>query len=217
MGVQIKPMIASHYFKTGPQTISNDTLTTVFQNKLGWNAGVVLRKQLSEMWSFETGINWIQRNYNLNFYSKRFKAENSLNYQFIGYEIPFQALIYVRLGTKWWINASAGLSANFYPSNVQKSGSMVQDTTFIDYEAKTYRYNWNQWSVISNLGFEYRTKETGNFYLGFSYNRPFAVIGYTSFSVTNRGAGDKLTIPLQGTYLTVDLRYFLPESKYPKK
>lgn len=212
MGIQLKPMVPSQFFGTGPvRQLSNHT-DALLENQLGWNTGVVIRRGLNNMWSLETGISMVQRNYKVSFESLRFGFSESMTYRLVGYEIPIQALIYVQLGKQWFMNGSGGMALNFYPSNLEKFGSTVVDTTFIDYHVKTYRNNWMMPSVLANLGFEYRTAKSGFFYLGASYHRPLSEIALSNLRVESNGSGDDTPFYLNGTYLTLDLRYFLPES-----
>lgn len=217
LGIQLRPMIPSKFFGTGPAYQNSDSISATLYNHLGWNAGVVLRQGLNKMWSIETGISMVQRNYKMNFESQRFHFNQSLSYQMIGYEIPLQALIYVQLGEKWYMNGSGGVSFDFYPSNLQKFGSAVSDTTFIDVSIKTYRQSWMMPSILANLGFEYRTLHNGYFYFGTSYHRPLNQIAVSDLRIESRGSGNDQLFALNGTYLTLDLRYFLPESTSTKK
>ena len=168
------------------------------------------------MWSLETGIAMVQRNYKVSFESLRFGFSESMTYRLVGYEIPIQALIYVQLGKQWFMNGSGGMALNFYPSNLEKFGSTVVDTSFIDYHVKTYRNNWMMPSVLANLGFEYRTPKSGFFYIGASYHRPLSEIALSNLRIENNGSGNDTPFFLNGTYLTLDLRYFLPESSADK-
>jgi hypothetical protein len=217
LGIQLRPMIPSQFFGTGPAHQNSDSITATLYNHLGWNAGVVLRQGLNKMWSIETGISMVQRNYKMDFESQRFRFGQSLSYQMIGYEIPLQALIYVQLGEKWYMNGSGGVSFDFYPSNLQKFGNGLSDTAFIDVSIKTYRQNWMMPSIMANLGFEYRTLHNGYYYIGTSYHRPLNQIAVSDLRIESRGSGNDQLFALNGTYLTLDLRYFLPESSSTKK
>jgi hypothetical protein len=218
MGLQLKPMFASKFFESGPQRFVSDSLDATLSQKLGWNTGVVIRKGINEMWSIESGISMVQRNFELKFYSQRYQIEDVLKYKMIGYEIPVQALIYVQLSPKWYINGSGGVALDFYPSNLYKTGSVFKDSLYVDAYAKTYRTRWAMLAATANLGFEYRTKDQGYFYVGASYHRPMGDIALTQLRVESKGAGNDLWMPIGGTYLTLDLRYFLkPDKELPKQ
>jgi len=213
LGLQLKPMFASKFFETGPQRFVGDFLDATLSQKLGWNTGVVIRKGINDMWSIESGISMVQRNFELQFFSERYQVNNVLKYKMVGYEIPVQALIYVQLSPKWFINGSGGVALDFYPSNLYKTGSVMKDSLYIDAYAKTFRTRWAMLAATANLGFEYRTKDHGYFYMGASYHRPMGDIALTQLRVESKGAGNDLWMPIGGTYLTLDLRYFLKPDK----
>ncbi len=213
LGLQLKPMFASKFFESGPQRFVSDSLDATLLQKLGWNTGVVIRKGINDMWSLESGISMVQRNFELQFFSQRYQVNNVLKYKMVGYEIPVQALIYVQLSPKWFINGSGGVALDFYPSNLYKTGSVMKDSLYIDAYAKTFRTRWAMLAATANLGFEYRTNDHGYFYMGASYHRPMGDIALTQLRVESKGAGNDLWIPIGGTYLTLDLRYFLKPDK----
>lgn len=220
-GLQFKPMIPSKFFGSGPETASNGELTIGFTPRFGLNLGMVIRRGMTKNWSFETGINMVQRNYELNFQHSFLKSDQKLKFRYIGYEIPAQALVYVRLSDNLWMNASGGLSLDIYPTDVRSYTSVFQDTSAVDFEQLTLKNNWIQLSLLANYGFEWRTKEKGYFYFGASFHRPFSDIGTTIASLSiNNNAGTSLAYALKGSYLTADFRYFFhekPEKRKTKK
>jgi len=70
-----------------------------------------------------------------------------------------------------------------------------------------------QGALETNLGFEYRTKKFGYFYLGASYHLPFAPI--TTFAMSYEyPPGNVVSIAnVRGSYMTIDIRYFFNEVK----
>lgn len=220
LGIQFKPMVTSQFFGTGPETGTNGEITVDFEPRFGINFGMVIRKGLTKNWSLETGINLVQRNYRVRYHQEQLPQPHVLSYRFIGYEMPLQAMIYVRLGDNLYMNASGGLSIDFYPTDVETTDSDRLDTLRFDFSQKTYRNHWIQFSVLANYGFEWRTKEKGYFYLGASFHRPFSDIAKSVTSFYLNTNPTRLEYPLSGSYLTVDLRYFFhedPERKKKKK
>jgi hypothetical protein len=56
--------------------------------RFGVNFGCIVRKGLTPTWSFETGINLVQRSYeDIQFEHERLPKGQTLNYGFIGYEL----------------------------------------------------------------------------------------------------------------------------------
>lgn len=216
-GVQFKPMVPSAFFETGPETFSTDELEMTLTPRFGVNFGCVIRKGLTPTWSFETGINLVQRNYSIQFQHERLPQNETMNYRFIGYEIPLQGLLYMRLGENLFVNASGGMSIDLYPSNVETSNGYFVDTVAFDFYQKTIRQSWLQAAILANLGFEWRTKKSGYFYLGASYHRPFNDIGYVFAEIQIDTDPAVVTYPVSGNYLTIDLRYFFHEDPQRRK
>jgi hypothetical protein len=216
-GIQFKPMIPSVFFETGPVSFSTDELNMNLDPLLGINFGCVVRKGLTPLWSFETGINLVQRNYDLTFAHALLSQNEKMKYRFIGYEIPLQGLLYMQLGKQLFVNASGGLSVDLYPSNVETSNGYFVDTTAFDFYQKTIRQRWLQASVLANLGFEWRTRDAGYIYLGASYHRPFSPIGYVYSEIRIDTDPATAVFAINGNYLTVDLRYFFHEDPERKR
>ena len=129
-------------------------------------------------------------------------------FRIIGYEIPVNLLVYIQLGEKLFMNASMGPSLDMFASNVQSYDEYFQHVSF--------RNHIFQASVLANLGWEWRTEESGYIYLGASYHRPFSFIYLTKIEYRYRGKDESTDQKLLGNYLTLDLRYFFPENKKRK-
>ena len=109
------------------------------------------------------------------------------------------------------MNTSLGVSIDMFPSNIA-----TQDVNFSNF---TVRRNWLQASVIGNLGFEFRSENSGYFYLGASVHRPFNTIAQTRLEYYREPTvvGSEARLELSGNYLTVDFRYYFHEDKKKKK
>ncbi len=218
-GIQVKPMIPNSFFTTGTDDIETDVMKVNFQQRLGWNFGMVIRRGITNMWSFETGICLVQRNYTLHFDYPGLKEKQDLNFRYICYEIPVQAIVFVKLGEKLYMNASGGFSLDVYPSNIETSNFIRQDSAVYDFTQKTWKNKWVQVALLANYGFEWRTRESGYFYFGASYHRPFTHIGVTRITVERNNVPSRSVGLLRGNYLTADFRYFFsekPERRKPK-
>lgn len=216
-GIQIKPMLNSAFFGTVGTTAENGSLVVVNTPRLGWNFGGVVRRGLTKNWSFETGINVVQRNYTLDFKHPLLEEDQRLDFRFIGYEIPLQGLIYVRLGERFFMNASGGLSFDLYPTDVESQIDQRRDTLRFDFYQRTYKNSWLQVAVIANYGFEYRTKEDGYFYFGASFHAPFSDIAVTAARFDVNTFPTRLEYQISGTYLTLDFKYFFHEDPDRKR
>ena len=219
LGIQLKPMIPSNYLGSGTEDVEFEELRVRFEPNVGLNFGMVVRKGLTRNWSVESGICMVQRNFTLHYTHPLLPTEKQLRFRYVGYEIPMQALVFVKLTERVFMNASAGVSIDLYPSNVESSAYEYQDTLRFDFYQKTFKNNWIQPSLLANYGFEWRTPDKGYFYLGASYHRPFAPIGTTRVLFQLDGDPTQTQVRLGGNYLTADLRYFFHEKpeKRPKK
>lgn len=193
---------------TGPQSEKLGDIEFTIEPSNGFAFGMVVRKGLNDQFSIESGINYSRRNYNLTITedSTGFRGESDFSY--VIYEIPVLALIYVRLGENTYLNNAFGFNLNFLPSDWESF-----DTYFQHYSARTY---WVVPALQANVGFEYRTVESGFFYIGFSYHQPFNNITTAGVLFKEEGGSQGLVkevtdFDISGNYLTLDLRYFFNE------
>lgn len=220
LGIQLKPLIPSKYFGTGTENAEIEDLKVEFEPSPGVNFGMVVRKGLTRNWSMESGICIVQRNFTLRYNHPQLPEEKQLHFRYICYEIPIQAMVFVKLSDRVFMNASAGVSLDLYPSNVESSAYEYRDTLRFDFYQKTYKNSWIQSALLANYGFEWRTPDKGYFYLGASYHRPFQEIGTTRVLFQLDDDPTSTFVELGGNYLTADFRYFFhekPERRSKKK
>ncbi len=211
-GFQIKPIIPSEMFKTGKTVFSDSSVNFTLQPNTGYCFGMVVRKGITPMFSLETGINYVKRNYTISVEDSSFNTMRKFG--FISYEIPILVLVYIRLGEKLYMNTAAGLSLDMFPSDLSTSNDYINHVTL--------RRNWLQTALLTNLGFEWRTEKSGFFYIGSSYHRPFKdnALNSVLYKRYSRLNGPVFNTWLSGNYLTVDFRYFFhenPEKKAKRK
>ncbi|NUM51350.1 MAG: hypothetical protein HUU48_09555 [Flavobacteriales bacterium] len=211
-GFQIKPIIPSEMFKTGKSSFTDSSVHFTLQPNLGYCFGMVVRKGITSTFSFETGINYVRRNYTIRIEDSTFST--SRKYKLISYEIPLLMLVYIRLGEQLYMNTAAGLSLDMFPTDLSTSNDHISHVTL--------RRNWLQTALLANIGFEWRTEKSGYFYLGASYHRPFRdnVFNSVLYKRYSRLNGPVFNTWLSGNYLTVDFRYFFhenPEKKSKRK
>ncbi len=211
-GMQFKPIIPVNYFGIEP-SILNDTVTEIgVFPKYGYSMGMVMRRNFTSLISLETGISYIRRNYNIKAQESSRDTSDLADFGFISYAIPFQGLIYIRLSEKLFMNTSAGMSLDFYPSSVQSLGEnrLIQSVGLKRY--------WMHFSMLANLGFEYRTAAKGNFYIGASLVNPFKEIIEVRIDYNyDANLQQRYTTKLKGNYITLDFRYFFPVQKKATK
>ena len=217
-GFQLRPIIPNAYLNTDIEAASLPNFTYSAKSNVGISFGAIIRKPLGKFWNLETGLNFVKRSYTLGFdLNDSVQVSSKQNMTFIAYEIPLQALIYVRLGKSWYMNASAGISIDFFPSETETFSSEKIDSTYYDFSQKTYRIRWSALAAQSNLGFEYRTEKKGYYYIGASFHRPFGRIAGSQSFIESTSGSERLWLSLSGSYFSIDLKYFLYDKYKTKK
>jgi hypothetical protein len=207
-GIQYKPIIPNRVIGTFEQEFNKNQLTSTVKQKVGHAFSFVIRQGLTETLSFETGLGLTHRNFNLDF------AVEDSNYfklgkvGFVGYEIPVKGLVFIRLAESLYMNTAIGASFNYFPSDIRVDIPIGVNEYFSQEGA--YRSKV-QGALLADIGFEFRTRKSGYFYLGSSYNLPFAPIVTFAMAYEYEG-GDQVAIDnLRGSYLTIDFRYYFHE------
>lgn len=211
-GIQFKPIFSSKFFNTGPENVSLQNIGFKVTPEFGYCLGVVIRRGITNTISFESGINYVKRNYTFSVNDPDSSIATTSDFKMVGYEIPLQGLVFIQLSDRIFMDVALGASMDFFPSDLKTSAGYVEH-----YSA---RKSWFSPSVLANLGWELRTEKSGFIYLGASYHRPFDNIYTTFLQYRNR----ELPYPegrldLQGNYLTFDVRYFFhsdPEKRKKK-
>ena len=209
VGLQFKPIISSEIINTGPQFNQVREIGFEIAPSGGFSFGMVIRKGITEQISFETGINYTRRNYDLTITDDIIGFTGESDFRYVIYEIPITGLVNVQLGKQSFLNTSFGFAFDFLPSDWESSDTYFQHVSF--------RKRWVVPSLLANIGFEYRTQQKGFYYFGFSYHRPFsnitdALVAYQTpdeFGITRER--ERSTFEILGNYLTIDLRYFFHE------
>lgn len=208
LGLQVKPVLAVDYFD--PEVVAEQEhlrFSVALQGGIAY--GMSIRIGLTRTLSLETGLGQIQRGYRFSAVNDTSGFDRSGSFKYIGYEMPLAALVYLRLGERTWMNTAIGGSLDFYPSDAQTVLGTGEAGIYV------FRRNWAQASVLGNIGFEYRTDRSGYFYLGATYHRPFADMAQADLTYTYFGPPVvrrfNAQVPLSGTYLTIDLRYYFHE------
>ena len=129
-GIQFKPIFPLGLVNTDGQTIIDETNNTRLEisEKGGYSLGAVIRIGFSKRFSLETGISFIRRNYGFKLNSSDF-TESQASLRFTGYEIPAIGMIFVKLGQQTYMNASAGVVVDLFPTG----GVVAIDRDTIEY------------------------------------------------------------------------------------
>jgi hypothetical protein len=200
-GFQYKPIFPSKYFSSADVVTEKNGINFTISPRMGYVGGMIIRNGITDQLSFETGINFVQRNYDFSINNNK-QIDHSDRFRVVGYEFPLSGLFFVQLGENLFMNTSLGGSIDYFPSDVA-----IYEK---EYQYLVIRPTRFQFSALGNLGWEYRTRELGFFYVGASYHRPFTNIYNTQFKMRVDGETESQMMPVSGNYLTLDFRYFFP-------
>lgn len=211
-GLQYKPIISAAYFNAGNQSAIWNNNEVNLAPKFGQSFGMILRSQITPTFSIESGLNLVNRRYELSLENTTISFQDNTIINLRSYEWPIQILSYVRVSENYYLNASFGNAVTIFPSDIINYGQQ-HDYFFVS----TARRRKFQSAFIANLGVEYRTNNKGFYYIGASLHRPWKNSarafpeyndGTNKFN-TEAPTGDlSKFLEITGNYFTIDLRYF---------
>lgn len=211
-GIQYKPIIPVAYFNAGDEGLSWEDNNITLSPRLGQSLGMIIRYQFTNTFSLETGLNMVNRRYRLSLVNPAISFQDQSTFNIRSYEWPIQLLSYVRVSEKYYLNASFGNAINIFPADVISYGE-----SFDFFFVSTSRRRKIQSAFVANFGLEYRTENSGFFYIGASLHRPwknsarsFPEYNYDNNSFNTEAPSDKNAkyLDISGNYFTIDFRYF---------
>jgi len=205
-GIQAKPIIPVRMFGTGPVTLSEDNFSATVTPLWGYSFGGTVRAGITKRLAIETGLSIVQRNFRTDYAVPDSNLTSQTTVGIVSYDVPLNLLIYVQFSEKWFMNVSYGVSGNFYPSNVRSDDNNYPDM-FI---TEGLRKSWIRVAMNANVGLEFRTEKSGFFYLGASFQYPFGPIFDIATAYKHKNINKPIFGEMNGTYITVDLKYFFP-------
>lgn len=210
-GFQFKPIVPNKFLGEYERSYDSlPTFTSSSKQKMGYVFGMLIRHNFTDKLAIETGINFTRRNYALHFEvpDSGYIADNTLGV--INYQIPVSVMTFIQLSDEIYMNGSFGINFDFYPSDVRNENVVALNSYFLQ---EGRRLSLVQFGANANLGWEYRTRKKGTFYLGATYNQPFAPIMRFAMSWENEIKSIIVRDYIVGSYLTLDFRYYLPVDK----
>lgn len=206
-GVQFKPLIPGDFLGTSTTIVNTGNFTTTFTQKFGYSFGANVRIGITKLISIETGINQVQRNYNIDFALPDSNLTAKNDFGIVNYDIPLNALIYIQLSDKFFMNASLGGSFVYNPTDVATKITVEGGHQFIHEGRRFSRYGFE---TSANFGIEFRTEKSGIFYIGSSGRIPVRPIFEVAGVYQNEGYKQVAFGNMSGTYLSFDFRYYFP-------
>lgn len=212
-GLQVKPIFPTRFIGDPVLTQLDSGFQTTFSQRTGYSFGGVVRVGLTKLLALETGINMNQRNFDIEMAKLDSNVFATNDLSFLTYDIPINALVYIKLDERWFMNTTIGTAMSYNPTNV---GVKTLPGGY-----HTFKHTGLAKKVIFELnaevGFEFRTDKNGFFYLGGSGRVPFEPLFYLKSQYAYQGYIITVDAENQGkvdgSYLSINFKYFFPNIK----
>lgn len=209
-GVQLRPFFPTNFIGSSQLSLNQDGFFSLTQQRMGFSWGATVRAGITKLIAIETGINQTTRHFDIDMSVPDSNSFASDQLTFVEYDLPVNALFYIQLADKWYMNTSLGASMIFKPTEVgifnQPGGKHYYTHTGVPKSKFGIDAN-------ANVGFEFRTEKSGFFYLGASAKVPFTSL-FEMIANYEYDAYQTLLIgPVDGSFLAIDIKYFFPNIK----
>jgi len=206
-GIQLKPIFPFGLIEPTDYSLGKDGLETRISQKYAFAVGGMIRKQITSLFGIETGINYIQRQYNLGASIPDSSISIAGDMTFVQYEIPINGLISIKLSDAFFMTSSMGASIYYKPSDSHDLTHSNERHYFLFYADRKNKFALG---VNANLGFEYRTKKSGTFYLGGSASIPIQPL--FEFELLHQYDANLTSIfsDIDGAFISMEIKYFFP-------
>lgn len=188
----------------------NDSLYSSLTVGDGWTLGGILRKNFEERFALEYGLLYTNRLFEaeMGFIERDLKYASS--FRFITYALPVTGLVFVKMSPEIFANVGLGLAGSYKTSNVEVVGNPEDNHQFLlgGLAAPKFGLDMN-----GQVGFEYRTRNQGTFYLGTSMRVGLSPLMYYISTYRKEGNSAQHTQSVQSNYFSVELRWYLPNIK----
>ncbi len=208
-GIHVEPIVPLEMFRIRSSEVIRESVKFTSKPLSGFTLGTHLSVELTPRFSIETGINYVSRNFLLSVEDGSFTDE--INFKADNFEIPLTLTYYVKLSEKLFLGHSIGTSIQLIPSNLYSRNDKKNNTG-------TTTYSFNQFSQRKGtivpifkgaVGLEYRSKESGYFYVGPVYHL-FAELYQTKLNYYNISTSkqiDNVVTKTIGDYFGIEIRY----------
>jgi len=204
-GLQLRGLVPTKFIDSDNVLLEDQRLTTSVSQLPAFSFGFLVRQRLNETFSFESGIQYNRRRFAIQVQDQSVGFEDNSTLRLVNYSIPAYGLLYVQTGRNNYLNTSAGVVMDFFPSDLEKLG--------LDYAMSLRTGAWLKFGLAVNLGFEFRFEKKGAIYTGLSYNRALSSTAQALFRYAPQG--DSLVYrtqgSIEGSFLSLDFRYFFNE------
>ena len=214
-GIHVEPIIPLEMFRIRTTEITRESVTFTSKPLSGFTLGTHLSVELSPKFSIETGINYVSRNFIVSVQDGNFSDE--INFKADNFEIPLTLTYYVKLAKNIFMGQSVGTSIQLIPSNLytRNDEKNITGTTIYSFEQFSQRKGTIVTIFKGAVGFEYRSKNSGYFYVGPVYHL-FAELYQTNLNYYNASTSKSINRVITktiGDYFGIELRYVFKPSE----
>lgn len=207
-GFLFKPLIPFGVVGDRPFDIVDEQIgnfETTISPIFGYTYGGAVRIGISERMAIESGINYTKRNFRADYNLPDSSITGTDEVGFVNFEVPVNFLVYIKLGQKFYMNTSLGASVNYNPSNIR---SLINPSDAHLFILEGRRFQFFNYDVNANVGFEYRTEKKGYFYLGISAKLPLIPAFQLATEYRNDLHSQVAYGQVEGATFSFDIKYF---------
>ena len=212
-GLQARILQPSEFLGPRVSTLNDGGFSSSLTQKMGFSYGALIRADYTKSISVEGGLNYIQRQFSaqMSFADSSVNIEDSNNLTFINYELPLMGIVKIQLGQKIFAIAGLGPTFSYKPTNVALIDQPGGPHTF--YHSGTVKKFGLD--INAQIGFEFRTRKSGFYYVGGSVKVPTGYLFNWGGKYSKQNSSEYYIdfIKVNGAFLSIDLRYYLPKIK----
>ena len=209
-GLHYKSIIPNNFVGSKILSLSEQEFSTTCEQKVGYLIGATVRAGITKLIAFETGINLVHRNFQIDMSVPDSNLYAQTDLALLSYDIPLNCLIYIKLSKAWYSNASLGFAMVYKPSMIQSVTGLDEGHIFTYLGATERKFSAD---FNGNIGFEFRSKKSGFFYLGGSVRIPLEPLFILAGQYRNEGYSLLSYGDVNGSFMSIDLKYFFPNTK----
>lgn len=209
-GFQVKPIFPGVFIGTTKYHHEVEGFITEMKQAVGYSFGGVIRVGLTKLISIETGLNLTQRNFDIDASVPDSNIYVGTRLSYLTYDLPISALFYIQLSEQFYMNASIGGAISYNPT-VAGVQLMPDNYNQIRETALGQKVIGE---ALANIGFEFRSKKSGMFYIGATARVPFSPLFYLKSEYSYQGlyisSNPENDGRIDGSYISLAFKYFFP-------
>jgi len=213
-GLNYKPLIPFGIVGDAPVELQTGNFKSTISSKLGYSFGAVVRSRITKLIALETGLLYTQRNFQADVSLSDSNVYTKMNLGIVNFDIPLNGLVFIQLGKNVYANTMMGVSMNFNPSDAATLYNPGDSLHSFEFQGSRYSKNpsnngYLSFALNAAVGFEFRTRKEGTFYLGVASKIPFQPtleVGTTYLYQAGLVTANKGLVT--GATFSLDFKYF---------